>query len=67
MGNKEEINYLKVIKHILESTDFHTQFNFMTLHILGYSSSIKDYFNAWRLKRDIKKIEKQIKKLEKGK
>ncbi len=60
-----KLETLKKIKFALESLLLHAEFNFMTLHILGYSSSIKDYFNIWRVKRDIKKIERQIKKLEK--
>jgi len=64
-NKKQEIGNLKKIKFGLEMLLNHNQFNFMALHILGYSGSLKDYFNAWRVKRDIKKLDKQIKKLEK--
>lgn len=62
----KELDILKAIKFMLESTLSHNQFNFMALHVLGYSASLKDYFNAWRLKRDIKNLDKQIKRLEKN-
>ena len=64
--NKKEIGLLKKIKFGLESMLLHNQFNFMALHTLGYSGSLKDYFNVWRVKRDIKKIDKQIAKLTKN-
>ena len=62
--NKTEIKNLKAIKIILESLFNHNQFNFMALHVLGYSSSPKEWFNAWKLKRQIKKLSNQIEKME---
>ena len=64
--NKKEIGLLKKIKFGLESMLLHNQFNFMALHTLGYLGSLKDYFNVWRVKRNIKKIDKQIAKLTKN-
>ena len=64
LETKQKLKDLKAIKFILESMSVHTSFNFMALHTLGYSVSLKDYFDMWRLKRDLKKLEKQIKKME---
>jgi len=61
---KQKLKELKTRKFILESLSIHNHFNFVCLHQLGYGASLKDYFYFWRLERDLKKLEKQIKKME---
>ncbi len=60
-----ELELLKKIKFGLECLINHNTFNFMALHMLGYSSSIEEYFDVLKVKRDLRKIDKKIKQLEK--
>lgn len=61
MKDKEYLEVLKKIKFSLENLINHNYFNFMTLNLLGYSCSLKDYFNILKVKKDLRKLDKQIK------
>lgn len=56
--NKKEIQALKGLKIFLESVLLHSTYNHLFFHSIGYSTSLKEWFTYWRIRRDLKKINK---------